>query len=66
MDDKEYQCACCEKYTIIEIDNFEVCPVCGWEDDGVQRDNPEYPNGANRISLNQAKEAYKKKLEANN
>ena len=42
-----------------EEDFYEVCPVCGWEDDGLQRDNPDYAGGANRMSLNEAKVAYR-------
>ena len=33
---------------------------CGWQDDAVQNDNPDYKGGANQMSLNEAKEAYKK------
>ena len=39
---------------------FEICPVCFWEDDNVQFDDPEYEGGANGISLNKARENYKK------
>lgn len=30
---------------------YELCPVCGWEDDGVQLANPTSGGGANRGSL---------------
>jgi hypothetical protein len=30
---------------------FEICPVCGWEDDNVQADDPSYQGGANGICL---------------
>mgnify|MGYP003732721989 FL=1 len=39
---------------------FEICPVCFWEDDGVQYEDPDYEGGANGISLNKARENYKK------
>jgi hypothetical protein len=39
---------------------FEICPVCFWEDDGVQYEDPGYEGGANGISLNKARENYKK------
>ena len=32
-----------------------VCRVCGWEDDGLQNEDPDYPGGANQMSLNQYK-----------
>ena len=38
---------------------FELCPVCFWEDDNVQFDDPGYEGGANRISLDQARENFR-------
>ncbi|MCL1879691.1 MAG: hypothetical protein FWF71_03605 [Actinomycetia bacterium] len=35
----------------------EICPLCSWQDDGVQNDDPEYSGGANHLSLNE----YRKK-----
>jgi uncharacterized Zn finger protein (UPF0148 family) len=58
-------CPVCGKYTFEEDDNFEVCPVCGWEDDGVERDDPDYNGGANHMSVNEAKEAYKAGMRVN-
>ncbi len=37
---------------------FTVCPICGWEYDYVQEDNPDFEGGANDLSLNQYKERY--------
>jgi hypothetical protein len=31
--------------------SYDVCPVCGWEDDGVQLEAPGFAGGANRDSL---------------
>ena len=58
----KYQCACCGQATITEPDFYEICSVCGWEDDEVQRDDPDYQGGANQMSLNEARAAYKKGL----
>lgn len=52
-------CPVCGKHQFKEDDNFEICPVCGWEDDGLQRDEPDYEGGANEMSLNQARRAWK-------
>lgn len=55
-------CPCCgifdhEK----EMENtFLICPVCDWEDDGVQLNNPDYDGGANTLSLNQAREVFRR------
>jgi hypothetical protein len=41
-------------------ETFEICPVCNWEDDDVQFNNPDFRGGANQESLNEAKKNYKK------
>jgi hypothetical protein len=38
---------------------FVICAVCFWEDDDVQLENPDFAGGANRPSLNQARESYR-------
>jgi hypothetical protein len=30
---------------------FEICPVCNWEDDDVQFNNPDFRGGANQKAL---------------
>lgn len=59
---KKYKCVCCGYYTMESEPpgTFEICPVCFWEDDGVQYEDPDYEGGANGISLNKARENYKK------
>ena len=32
---------------------YEICAICGWEDDPVQFDDPDYRGGANGPSLNE-------------
>ncbi len=39
---------------------FQICPICYWEDDGEQFFNPDSHDGANKVSLNQAKLNYLK------
>lgn len=51
-------CPVCGKHQFEEDDNYEICPICGWEDDGLQRDEPDYAGGANRMSLNEARKAW--------
>jgi hypothetical protein len=54
---KRFKCPCCGYYThVYEFpgQRFEICAVCNWQDD------PTYWGGANAISLNEARENYKK------
>ena len=50
----KHTCPVCGRY------QFEAWnDVCDWCNDGVQESEPNYRGGANRMSLNEAKEAYK-------
>ena len=42
---------------------MDICDVCDWCDDAIQESNPKYEGGANKMSLNQAREAYKKGIQ---
>ena len=52
MENSRLICPCCGKYQFEEEDFYEYCEVCGWQDDPVQRDDPDYEGGANKHSLN--------------
>ena len=57
-----YRCACCNQFTREEPQgswDYEICPVCFWEDDPVQNIHPDSYSGANKVSLNEAKQNYK-------
>lgn len=46
-------CPVCGKFIFDGVDNYEVCTICGWEDDGLQFTYPDYAGGANVDSLNE-------------
>ena len=53
------RCACCGCYTLEEPEGgYEICPVCFWEDDAVQNNDPEFSGGANKVCLREAQENY--------
>lgn len=58
----KYKCPCCGYYTFLSkpIGEYDICPVCFWEDDPYQSDNHDIEGMANTVSLNQARENYKK------
>lgn len=53
-------CPCCGKFEFEEVNEYEVCEVCGWEDDPAQFEEPDYAGGPNGMSLNE----YRKKWQA--
>lgn len=61
--DEPYTCPCCGHPTLDERGGYEICGVCGWEDDG-QDDHDSHvvrggPNG--RLSLDAARRQYVQK-----
>lgn len=51
LDPAPYPCPCCHHRTLPEIGQYDLCPVCYWEDDPHQRDHPDSTVGANGKSL---------------
>jgi hypothetical protein len=51
----EYACPACRFMTLSEAPpgTYEICDICGWEDDPVQFADPDYRGGANQPSLNE-------------
>lgn len=55
------QCPCCRYWTLEgEAGNYDICPVCFWEDDPVQRKDINFKGGANEVSLRKARRNFKK------
>jgi len=50
---KLYTCPCCGEETLPDIGEFDICSVCKWEDDPLQRDDPYDDMGANILNLTQ-------------
>lgn len=49
------KCAVCGE----QVEPYDICENCGWQDDDVQRTKPDLRGGSNKISLNEAKHIYK-------
>lgn len=59
MEDK-HKCPVCGEFEFETWDSMDICDVCDWCDDALQEKEPDRKGGANKMSLNEAKEAYKK------
>jgi len=53
-------CPVCGEHKFKDTSSFEVCPICGWEDDGFVDGD-----GANNMSLSEYIKDFKKKREVN-
>ncbi len=54
-------CPICRGYHFDEQDSYDICPVCGWEDDPLQRRKPDYQGGANSLSQNEYRNQWEQK-----
>ena len=59
---ERFACPCCGFLTLAEQPpgTYALCPVCWWEDDGVQFANPDRRGGANAPSLNEARANFRR------
>jgi Cysteine-rich CPCC len=57
---ERFRCWCCGQPTLQEepVGSYEICPNCGWEDDLVQLQDPDYAGGANGSSLRDARRSF--------
>ena len=60
-DSPPYKCKMCGLGDIEHC--YYICNYCGWEDDSLQNDEPDYFGGANEMSLNQYKKFWDKNKE---
>lgn len=58
---RRYPCPCCGYLTLVEppTGTYDICEVCFWEDDPAQFHRPNYRGGANKPSLNEARETFR-------
>ena len=62
MEDKMNEdliCPVCRLFCFEEHGDFDLCPVCGWFNDPIQNENPEYKGGCNHRSQNEHREHWK-------
>jgi hypothetical protein len=57
---KNKKCPICGYYTLDADEPYNICPICDWEDDPIQTDDPNFWGGANDLSLNDYREQWLK------
>ena len=53
-----HPCPCCGALRLNSPGSYEICDVCGWEDDPVQAKDPDFAGGANSLSLNEFRKTW--------
>jgi cold shock CspA family protein len=56
-----FACPVCGAPVAGEPSAYEICVVCGWEDDPVQSDDPAFRGGANTMSLDEARADWRRR-----
>ena len=56
----KFACPCCgfKTFDFQPYGSYSICPICFWEDDLIQLEDPTYEGGANRVSLIQAQKNF--------
>lgn len=54
------KCICCG-LGYVDDGGDDICNVCGWQDDDIQNDDPDFTGGANALSLNDYRKEFKKR-----
>ena len=50
-----YQCPCCDYFTLSDRGEYDICPVCFWEDSGWDVDSPDQYSGPNHMTLREGR-----------
>lgn len=58
--ERKAKCPCCGYYTCdpYNLGCYDICPVCFWEDESAENDNPEEVSEVNHISLVEARKNF--------
>jgi len=54
---KEISCPVCGK---TKVGEYDICPICKWENDPIQLQHPTLGGGANRMTLEEARTAFQR------
>ena len=53
-----FPCPCCGHATLTTRSEYEICPVCFWEDDGTGAEDATRRSGPNHLSLAEAQRTF--------
>ena len=57
----KYPCPCCGYLTAsFPPPTDDICDVCLWHDNAVQFSNPDYRGGPNKVTLNEARDNFRR------
>jgi hypothetical protein len=54
-----HQCPACDYFTLPTRAQYDICPVCFWEDDGMDIDRLDQISGPNHLTLREARRNFR-------
>ena len=51
-------CPCCDYLSLPQNGNYNICPICFWEDDGISIDSENSYSGPNHMSIFEGRENF--------
>ncbi len=52
------QCPCCDYISLPERGSYLICPICFWEDDGIDVDELDAHSGPNHMTLREGRDNF--------
>ena len=56
----KHQCPCCDYISLPERGSYLICPICFWEDDGIDVNELDIHSGPNHMTLREGRENFMK------
>jgi Cysteine-rich CPCC len=57
--DAIHQCPACDYFTLPKRGQYDICPICFWEDDGLDLDKVDQFSGPNHLTLREGRENFR-------
>jgi hypothetical protein len=54
----DYQCPCCDYFTLERRSEYDICPICFWEDNGIDLDELDSHSGPNHMTLREGRQNF--------
>ena len=54
-EEDKLQCPCCDYFSLEKRGGYDICPICFWEDDGMDLNTIDNHSGPNHMTLREGR-----------